>query len=164
MKRIKINVSSQSLTRCASCGRHHSIDQSLNSAELLLLTCDFCGENLIGDQTKPSAQLKTKTIGQRSSKLAMGLLSAGLLFTGCDDDETVESTAGVEVAGADDAGIQALYGAPPIDSAGVEEAGVEEAGIEEAGTEEAGVEIAGADDAGIQALYGAPPPAGEEGG
>ena len=163
MKRIKINVSSHSLTRCASCGRHHSIDQSLSSAELLLLTCDFCGGHLIGDQTKPSAQLKTKTIGQRSSKLAMGLLSAGLLFTGCDDDEPIESTAGVEVAGADDAGIQAMYGGPPIDQAGIEEAGTEEAGNEVAGTEEAGVEIAGAEDAGIQALYGAPPPAGEEG-
>lgn len=176
MKPIKINVSSHNLTRCASCARHHVIDPSLSSAQLFLLDCDFCGGPLVGDQTKPSAQLQTKTIGGRSAKLTMGLLgaggllSAGLLLTGCEDDEVVErsggatagevaagmsaagrSVAGVEIAGTDEAGLLQPYGNPPP-----------------AGNW-GGIEIAGVEEAGSQDVYGAPPagddlPAGETAG
>jgi len=182
MKKIHIKVSQQNLTRCRSCSRHHAIDRVLSGAELLLLSCDFCGEQLIGDQSRKPHQLRVTGLGARSSKLAMGLLGAGLLLGGCDDDETVEpnggstagamtagvmtagTAAGVEIAGTPEAGVQDVYGAPP---AGIEEAGSPGDqplyGAFPAGSEEeAGVEMAGTPEAGMQDAYGAPP-AGEEG-
>lgn len=171
MKKVKIKVSHQDLTRCQSCGRHHNIDRSLSSAELLLLACDFCGELLIGDQTQERPRLKVSSLSARSSKLAMGLLGASLMFGGCDDDDDggdnqAGSTAGTMVAGelAGDSNAEPMYGAIP---AGIEEAGTPIEmplyGDFPAGIEEGGAEMAGdPSEAGLQAAYGAPPAGSEE--
>ena len=75
MKKHIISVSKYQMTRCASCSRHHKLDTSLSSEELLELSCDFCGGSLIRVQ-----QQAVKSPFSHSSKLAMGLLSASLAF------------------------------------------------------------------------------------
>ena len=152
MKKHVISISRHNLTRCSGCGRHHQIDQTLSSEELLGLDCEFCGSKIIG------SSVPTRASGSRTSKIAMGLLSASLAFSACDDDDEVvtDSNAGTEAAGemagvemlpAGDAVPEALYGAPP-------------AGEDFAGEEVAGEMVAGT--SGDQPVYGVPP-AGEEG-
>jgi hypothetical protein len=115
----------------------------LSSAELFALECTFCGGQLISNTTVPKAASKFS----RTSKLALGLLSASLSFGACDDeDEVVENTAGTEIIDAPAGMIEALYGAPPAG---------EMAG-DEVMMEPAGEEIP-------QEVYGAPP-AGEMAG
>ena len=174
MKRHIISVSRHNLTRCSGCARHHEIDRSLSESELLSLSCEFCGQRLIGAEVAHSPARVS-----RSSKIAMGLLSASLAFTGCDDDEVIDqpaagTEAGVEMTTAGDVSEMPLYGVFPAG----EEAGVEMAGEEAAGTdapvygvfpsgEEAGVEMMTAGDDGAQPDYGVFPAgaeAGEEAG
>ena len=142
MKKHIISVSKSQLTRCSSCGRHHHIDSGLENHEFFELKCDFCGGQLIN----PNATIKPASKFSRSSKIALGLLSASLTFSACDDeDEVVVNNAGV--------------------MAGTETAGTETAGTETAGTETAGTEVI-VEPAGEeipQELYGAPP-AGEMAG
>ena len=159
MKKHTISVSKHNLTRCSACGRHHEIDRDLSEAALLKLDCQFCGLRLIGS-TEPKP-----VRASRSAKLALGLLSASLTLTGCDDDEPVErSAAGVEMIEAGANMPMPVYGEFP---AGVEAgagAGVE-AGAE-AGAE-AGVEVITAGDTMDLPLYGEFPAgaeAGAEGG
>ena len=121
MKRHIISVSRHNLTRCSGCARHHEIDRSLSESELLSLNCDFCGQRLIGAAVAPSPAKVS-----RSSKIAMGLLSASLAFTGCDDDEVSDqpvagTEAGVEMRTAGDISEMPLYGVFPAG----EEAGIE---------------------------------------
>ena len=75
MKKHVISVSSHDLTRCSHCSRHQQIDRGLSSEELLALKCHFCHAPLIA-----SNQASTSRLG-RTSKLAIGLLSASLSFT-----------------------------------------------------------------------------------
>ena len=129
MKKHIIAVSKQNLTRCASCSRHHKLDVNLSSDELLELLCDFCGGSLI---RLPNQSMTTSPFS-RSSKLALGLLSASLAFGGCDDeDEVIEQNAGTEMMIAGDQITQPVYGAPggEVTSAGEDvEAGMEMAGM-----------------------------------
>lgn len=98
MKQHKISVSSQDLTRCAGCSRHHHIDRSLSAVELWELKCDFCGEKLLNghqsDAHNSTAPLRVKRehLGARSSKIALGLLGASLSMSACTPDEPVTNT------------------------------------------------------------------------
>lgn len=174
---INIKVSEHSLTRCQGCSRYHQIDLELPSHKLLALSCDFCGAQLLADQSAPAASLKLSALTGRSSRLAMGLLSAGLMLGGCERDEeavtgdsragsTAGETAGEAIVGGETAsgmtagvsisgsiaGIDAaLYGGPPGGLPAGAEAG-------ESGGE---VIVGGVEEAGLQSLYGAPP---DEGG
>lgn len=187
MKTKKVWVSRHQLTRCASCGRHHQIDDQLSAAELLKLSCDFCDGQLIIASAHAEGLERASAWSGRSSKIAMGLLSASLTMSACEPSEEVETSAGDtpvagEVAGeisagdlspAGDAIAQPAYGVFPAgEEAGVAVAG-EEAGAGVAvppygsfGAEEAGdipmeldMEVAGDDSP--QPEYGAFP-AGED--
>ena len=149
MKKHVISVSSHDLTRCSHCSRHQQIDRSLSSEELLALKCHFCHAPLIA-----SNQASTSRLG-RTSKLAIGLLSASLSFTACEnstEEEQVQAgeMAGVDIVEAGDLVGAPEYGAPPV------------AGEE--GGEMAGVDIEPAGEPIFEAMYGAPPPAGMEAG
>ena len=74
------------MTRCQSCLQHQHIDQNLSNAELLLIRCLFCDEPLLGDQRESGHVIKVQSLGQHSSKLAMGLLGAGAFLGSCDQD------------------------------------------------------------------------------
>ena len=144
MKKHIIAVSKHHLTRCVSCSRHHKLDINLSSDELLALTCEFCGESLISVSSQPLPHSSFS----RSSKLALGLLSASLTFGGCDDeDEVNEHHAGTEMMVAGDQINQPVYGAPAGEVIPAGE-------TVEAGTEMAGMGI-------DQPVYGAPA-AGED--
>lgn len=98
----------------------------------------------------------------------MGLLSAGLMLGGCEDDEPVTrsggSTAGEAagtMAGVMPAG-EVVEGGVDITPYGAPPPGGELAGdVPTNGGEVGGVAVGGVEEAGIQALYGAPP---DEGG
>ena len=178
MKKHQISVSRHNLTRCSGCGRHHQIETSLSSQELLELECEFCGSKIIGG---PSL---TRASTSRTSKIAMGLLSASLAFSACDDDDEVVDNppagemAGTEIVAAGDFSAEPMYGVFPAGEeapAGAETAGVEvmpagddsaqpEYGVFPAGEEgPAGEEMPIAGDDSAQPMYGNfPVPAGEE--
>ena len=154
MKKHVIAVSSHDLTRCVHCSRHQQIDRNLSSAELLALKCHFCHEPLINNAgshvTRPN----------RSSKLAIGLLSASLSLTACESSSEEPMSGGEQIQAGDMAGVEMVpagdymsqpeYGAPPP-------AGMEAGDM-------AGVEMVPAGDYMSQPEYGAPPPAGMEAG
>ena len=154
MKKHVISVSSHDLTRCSHCSRHQQIDRSLSSEELLALKCHFCHAPLIASNNSDTTRLG------RSSKLAIGLLSASLSFTACENSTESEPSGGEQVQAGEMAGVDIVaagdlvdapeYGAPPV------------AGEE--GGEMAGVEMVPAGDDMAQPEYGAPPPAGEAAG
>ena len=109
MKKRIITVSNHHMTRCASCSRHHKLDINLNSEALLDLSCNFCGGPLIDVNSGSTLRLSSS----RSSKLALGLLSASLAFGACDDDEEIiEQNAGNEMVVAGDQLVAPVYGAP----------------------------------------------------
>lgn len=163
MKSHKIAVSRHDLTRCASCGRHHHIDRTLDALELWALTCDFCGGQLLKSDTRHDAHLNIEPqrapkqrFASRSSKIALSLLGASLTMSACEDDEPVtRSQAGVDMIIAGDDLSYSEYGAPPAGD-------LVEPGGESAG-ESAGVEITAAGDDSAQPEYGAFP-AGEPAG
>ncbi len=110
MKKI-IAVSKDSLTRCNTCARHHQVDSSLSSAELFALECTFCGGQLISN----TAVSQTASKFSKTSKLALGLLSASLSFGACDDeDEVIENTPGTKVIDTPTGMVESLYGGPPV--------------------------------------------------
>lgn len=159
MKKHVISVSRHNLTRCSSCARHHEIDRSLDESELLALRCGFCGQSIIG------AANSVPVRASRSSRIALGLLSASLTFTACDDEDEVieqpiagaqagvESPSAGEVAGTG-AGVEVIGGTTPPDAPvyGVFPAG-----------QEAGVEMTTAGDDVGQAEYGVFPAGAEAG-
>jgi hypothetical protein len=175
MKSHKISVSRHDLTRCASCSRHHHIDRTLDAKELWVLTCDFCGGQLLHHEARHDTHFnarpeiaKRQLFGARSSKIALGLLGASLTMAACEDEEPVNrASAGVDMVLAGDDAAYAEYGAFPageLPEPGGESAG--EAAGESAGTsagETAGVEMAPAGDDSAQPEYGAFP-AGVESG
>ena len=120
MKKHIISVSSHDLTRCSHCARHQQIDCMLDDLELLAFKCHFCHATLI-TSTLTSAPANAAKFG-RSSKLAIGLLSASLSFTACEKSSEDGSTGGEQVQAGEMAGIdivpagddlvQPEYGAP----------------------------------------------------
>jgi hypothetical protein len=139
MRHFNILISRQNLTRCHSCSRHHNVDAEWTNDELIKLTCTFCGGQLITGNAQPAHHTRLS----RSSRLALGLLSASLTFGACDDEDEVinNSASGGSVAGTQVAGEvmdQPVYGAP---AAGIE--------FEEGGTQIAGEVM-------DQPVYGAP--------
>ncbi len=128
MKKHTISVSSHDLTRCSHCARHQQIDRTLDDSELLALRCHFCHEILI-TSTLTSAPTNSAKFG-RSSKLAIGLLSASLSFTACEKSSEDGSNGGEQVQAGEMAGVdivpagddlaQPEYGAPAPIEAGTE--------------------------------------------
>jgi hypothetical protein len=139
MRQFNILVSKQNLTRCHSCSRHHKLDSEWTNDELSEQSCIFCGGQLITRNTQSAHHTRLS----RSSRLALGLLSASLTFGACDDEDEVINNSGSDgsVAGTQVAGEvidQPVYGAP---AAGIE--------FEEGSTQIAGEVM-------DQPVYGAP--------
>jgi hypothetical protein len=113
MKKVKIKVSKQGLTRCPACKAHIQVAAPLGDT-----VCPFCNASLsaaLERQEDPSGPLNRLVGSGRSALIAASLLGVPALG-GCDDggsdDTTSADVVQVEADTADTISTGLLYGMP----------------------------------------------------